>query len=72
MPTEASSKPEQGQVTKPPLQCWGCGEAQYYKNFPQRGRSEIVANLQEDSKVGDMARNIPCISATLEDRHENY
>ena len=32
---EASSKLEQGQTTKPPLQCWGCGEAHYYKNCPQ-------------------------------------
>ena len=53
-PTEASSKPEQGQVTKPPLQCWGSGEAHYYKKFPQRTRNDTVPNVQETSTVGNL------------------
>ena len=72
MPTKASSKPEQQQVTKPPLQCWGCGEAQYYKNCPQRARNDTIANLQEASIIGDVAQNIPRINATLEDRQVDY
>ena len=31
---EASSKPEQTQSQRPPLQCWGCGAAHYYRDFP--------------------------------------
>ena len=41
---KASSKPKQIHNQKPPLQCWGCGEAHYYRNCPQWGRSEAVTN----------------------------
>ena len=71
-PTEASSKPEQAQNHKPPLQCWGCGEAHYYKNCPWRGRSEAMTNLQETSTMRDVARNIPIINAALEDQKADY
>lgn len=54
-PTEASNNLDQAQNQKPPLQCWGCVEAQYYRNYPQRGRSEAVTNLQETSTVIDVA-----------------
>ena len=42
---EASSRPDLGQSQKPPLQCWGCGEAHYFKNCPHRGRNEVAENL---------------------------
>lgn len=64
---ETSRRLETNQVPKSPLQCWGCGEPHYYKNFPHRARLEIVTNIQEASTVGDMERNIPRIKATLED-----
>ena len=71
-PTEASNKLEQAPNQKPPLQCLGCGEAHYYINCPQRGRSEAVTNLQEASTMGDVARNIPRINAALEDQQADY
>lgn len=33
------SKPTNDQQPKQPLQCWGCGESHYYKNFPHRART---------------------------------
>lgn len=63
---------DQGQNQKPPLRFWGCGEAHYYRNRPQWGRSEAIANLQEASTMGDVARNIPRINASLEDCQADY
>ena len=69
---EASSKSEQPQNQRPPLQCWGCGEAHYYRDCPQRNKTEAVNNLQEASTVGDVARSIPRINAALEDRQAYF
>eukprot|EP00253_Pinus_taeda_P035807 PITA_35807 len=45
------------QPPKPPLQCWGCGESQYYKNCPHKARTEQLSNMEEDSTVGDIPRS---------------
>lgn len=50
----------------------GCGELHYYKKFPHRTRVGQVENIQEASTVGDLARNIPRISATLEYNQAEY
>ena len=50
----------------------GCGDAHYYRNYPQWGRNEVVTNLQEASIVGYVSRNIPRINAALEDRQADY
>ena len=42
---EASNKLEQPHNQRPPLQCWGCGATHYYRDCPQRGKTETVNNL---------------------------
>lgn len=69
---ETSSKLETSQIPKPPLQCWGCGEHHYYKNFPHRGRSQPVANVKEPYPASDLVQNIPQIKASLEDFQADY
>lgn len=64
------------QVSWKPVRFPNCScnarEPHYYKNFPHRGRTEPVANIHEASTMGDVARNVPRINATLEDHQEDY
>ena len=50
-----------------PLKCWERGEPHYFKNCPIRKKKfNNVHTIQEVVTVGDMARSMPRISATLE------
>eukprot|EP00253_Pinus_taeda_P017798 PITA_17798 len=59
-------------VTRPPVQCWGCGGPHYVKNCPQRKGTDQISQIHEASTVGDVARSIPRINAALEDRQAEY
>eukprot|EP00253_Pinus_taeda_P013617 PITA_13617 len=59
-------------VTRPPVQCWGCGGPHYIKNCPQRKGTEQLSQIQEASTVGEVGRSIPRINAALEDRQVEY
>eukprot|EP00253_Pinus_taeda_P012641 PITA_12641 len=75
--TEAKSNGQQIRldsegVTRPPVQCWGCGGPHYIKNCPQRKGTEQLSQIQEASTVGEVGRSIPRINAALEDRQAEY
>eukprot|EP00253_Pinus_taeda_P006409 PITA_06409 len=59
-------------MTRPPVQCWGCGGPHYVKNFPQRKGVDQISQIQEASTVGEVARSMPRINAALEDRQAEY
>jgi len=54
-----------------PLKCWECGEPHYFKDCPVRRRNfkNNVDTIQEEAIIGDIAREIPRINASLENRH---
>eukprot|EP00253_Pinus_taeda_P014522 PITA_14522 len=59
-------------MTRPPVQCWGCGGPHYVKNCPQRKGTDQISQIHEASTVGDVARSVPRINAALEDRQAEY
>jgi len=54
-------------AARPPVQCLGCGGPHYVKNCLYRKGTDQVVRIQEASTVGEVARNIPKINATLKD-----
>ena len=57
------------QQVREPLQCWICGGPHMRRNFPLENESASPAdNIQEVEIVGQVARAVPRIYATLEDR----
>eukprot|EP00253_Pinus_taeda_P010510 PITA_10510 len=66
------SKTATHQPPKQPLQCWGCGESHYYKNFLRKARTEQFLNMQEASIVGDIARSMPRINVALDNHQAEY
>eukprot|EP00253_Pinus_taeda_P020750 PITA_20750 len=76
-PNESRNSESLGRVdnegtTRPLVQCWGCGGPHYIKNCPYRRNSDQVSQVYEASTVGDVARSMPRINATLEDRQADY
>jgi len=59
-------------VARSPLQCWGCRGPNYVKNYPQHRGDDQISQLQEVSIIGEIARSLPKINATLEDCHEKF
>eukprot|EP00253_Pinus_taeda_P028992 PITA_28992 len=59
-------------MTRPPVQCWGCGGPHYVKNCPQRKGVDQISQIQEASTVGEVACSMPRINAALEDRQAEY
>ena len=57
-----------------PLKCWKCGNPHHYKDYSIRRRNfkNNVHTIQEYIIVGDVAREIPRISATLENPQANH
>eukprot|EP00253_Pinus_taeda_P032718 PITA_32718 len=70
--TEQPVRPESEGVTRPPVQCWGCGGPHYVRNCPQRKGTDHISQIHEASTVGDVARSIPRINAALEDLQAEY
>jgi hypothetical protein len=51
------------------LKCWGCGEEHLLRDFPYRKQNNRrVYNIQEVTTVNDVARSMPQIYATLDNR----
>lgn len=76
-PNESKYSEEPGRAdnegsARPPVQCWGCGGPHYVKNCLHRKEIDQVSQVYEASTVGDVARSIPRINATLEDRQADY
>jgi len=60
-------------VQREPLKCWECVEPHYLKECPHKKKSyNSVHTVQEEVIVGDMARGIHAISATLDNRQDDY
>eukprot|EP00253_Pinus_taeda_P029605 PITA_29605 len=70
--SEQPVTPESEGMTRPPVQCWGCGGPHYVKNWPQRKGTDQISQIHEASTVGDVARSVPRINAALEDRQAEY
>lgn len=69
---EQSGKIEVEIAARPLVRCWGCGGPHYVKNCPYRKVTVQVTELQEASTVGEVARSIPKINATLEHHQAKY
>eukprot|EP00253_Pinus_taeda_P003334 PITA_03334 len=59
-------------TTRPLVQCWGCGGPHYVKNCPDCKGTDQVAQIQEESIVGEVARSIPKINSALKDHQAEY
>jgi len=59
-------------VARLPLQRWGCGGPHYVKNGSYQKIAKMIAQIQEASIVGDVARSIPRINVAFEDHHRQY
>eukprot|EP00253_Pinus_taeda_P012331 PITA_12331 len=59
-------------ITRPRVQCWGCGGPHYVKNCPQRKGTDQISQIHEASTVGDVGRSMPRINAALDDRQAEY
>jgi hypothetical protein len=74
-PSQSGNKPfgeASGKTDNPkrePLKCWGCGEEHLLRDFPYRKHNNRrVYNIQEATTVNDVARSMPQIYATLDNR----
>ena len=66
-------KPRDPKELREPLQHWGCGGEHVLRNCPRRNGNVIqVHNIQGVETVGQVARTIPRIYATLEDLQEDH
>ena len=54
-----------------PLKCWGCGEPHLFRDCPHRNIHMIMRD-REAATLNDIARNIPTISAALENRQAEH
>ena len=55
-------KPREEREKREPLQCWGCGEDHFIRNFPHgNGSAKQVHNIQQDETISKVARNVPRI-----------
>ena len=70
-PIEGDSKKEGTVKMKEPLKCWGCGEPHLLRDHPHIN-VKILMRDREATTVNDIARNIPTISATLENRQAEH
>eukprot|EP00253_Pinus_taeda_P007905 PITA_07905 len=70
--SEQPVRPEGEGMTRPSVQCWGCGGPHYVKNCPQRKGMDQISQIHEASTVGDVARSVPRINEALEDRQAEY
>ena len=59
-------------VARSSVKCWGFRGTHYVKNCPHRKGTNHVTQLQEASRVGEVARSIPKINVTLEDHQAKY
>jgi hypothetical protein len=62
-----------GKRTRKPIKCWGCKGDHMYIDCPHKGdRMRTMHNIQEETIVEYVGRNIPRIYATLENRQADH
>jgi hypothetical protein len=55
------------------LKCWGCGEEHLLRDCPHRQQnSRRVYNIQEATTINDVARSMPRIYATLDNKQADH
>lgn len=69
---EQSTKLDSEGITRPLVQCWGCGGPHYVKNCPQWKGTDQISQIHETSTVGNVGRSVPRINAALDDRQAEY
>ena len=68
---DGDNKKEGTVKMREPLKCWGCGEPHLLRDCPHRNIQMIMRD-REATTVNDIARNIPTISAALENRQADH
>jgi hypothetical protein len=60
-------------LRQPPIQCWGCGGENMYRDFPHRGEKvRTIHNVQQDKIVEDIRKIVPRIYATLDNKKAKF
>ena len=55
---------------KPPIKCWGCGVENLLQECTRKGnKGANIHNIQESTTIKDVARSIPLIYASLDNRY---
>jgi hypothetical protein len=74
-PSQSGNKPfgsvlgKTDNTKREPLKCWGYGEEHLLRDNPHRQQdNRSVYNIQEAITVNDVARSMPQIYATLDNR----
>jgi hypothetical protein len=61
------------ELEKGPLQCWGCGDPHLLRDCLHRQHdNKKVYNVQEATTVNDVAKSVPRIYATVENRQVDH
>jgi hypothetical protein len=56
-----------------PLKCWGCREEHLLRDCPHRQQdNRSIYNIQEATTVNDVARSMPQIYASLDNRQDDH
>ena len=58
---------------KEPIKCWECNGPHYASVYPNRKKNvSNIHTIQEEMTIGELARTMPRINATLENRQAKY
>ena len=60
------------EIKREPLQCWGCGGSHFYRDCPHKKDNRNIHTVREAATVGEVARNIPQISAALDNHQADF
>jgi hypothetical protein len=78
-PSQSGNKPfgsapgKTDNTKREPLKCWGCGEEHLLRDFPHRKQdNRRIYNIQEATTVNDVARSMPQIYASLDNRQDDH
>jgi hypothetical protein len=78
-PSQSGNKPSgstPGKIDNPkrePLKCWGCGEEHLLRDCPHRQQNSWrIYNVQEATTVNDVARSVPQIYASLDNKQDDH
>jgi hypothetical protein len=56
-------------LSKQPIQCWGCGEYHMLRDFPQRDEKvRTGCNVQQSVRIEHMGNNLPRIYTALDNK----
>ena len=78
-PSQSGNKPSgstPGKIDNPKretLKCWVCGEEHLLRDFLHRQQnSRRIYNIQESTTVNDVARSVPQIYASLDNKQDDH